>query len=394
MRTAWILFIAASKMFLRNKQVFIFTLFMPAIIMSIFGFIGFDQVPKVEMGIVIDKPNKPTQEFVDQLKKIDAFNISQGDLNSEKDSLQKGDRALVVQIPNELIFDYEAWQNEQIKNLPQQQAYSAAAANTITQMPPPNINKQTVNIFTNISQAQYAQSGIIAISQMLDKINLKMSQAPELFEIKTETINAKNVKYLDFLLPGIICMSVMQMAVFSVAFLFASYREKGVLKRLLATPMKPWQFVTANVLTRLIVSLIQTGILVALGVYLLKANVVGSYWLILLISILGSIMFLGLGFVISGLSKTVETVPVIANIVVFPMLFLSGIFFPTSGMPDWMQNIVQYLPLTYFAHAMREVMANGVSLKAIATDLYWMTGWSILLVILANFTFSFADKKN
>lgn len=371
MNTTFTLTRSSIKMFLRNKQSLFFTLFMPVMIMVIFGFIGFDNVPKIDMGIVANNPNQPTQQFIDQLKQISAFHVTTGTLDNERNALQKGERAIVIEIPDNLIPSLAAGQGQ----------------------PAPQLTKQTITVLQNVGQQQQAQTATTILSQMLDKTTLAISQAPDLFEIKTEDINARNVKYIDFLLPGILAMAIMQMSVFSVAFVFADYKEKGILRRLLATPMKPYQFVTANVITRLLIALAQTAILIALGVLLLKAHVIGSYFLILLIAILGGIMFLGLGFTISGIAKTVDSVPAIANLIVFPMLFLSGIFFPTSAMPNWLQHVVQYLPLTYFANAMREVMANGAGLLDIWKDLVWMGGWSVMLITLAIFTFGFEQKR-
>lgn len=231
------------------------------------------------------------------------------------------------------------------------------------------------------------------LTQVLDKTTLAIAQAPQLFEITTESVNAKKSKYIDFLLPGLVAMSIMQMAVFSVAFVFADYKEKGILKRLLATPLKPYQFVTANVATRLLIALIQSAILLGIGVLLFQSHIYGAWWLILLVAILGGVMFLGLGFTISGMAKTVEAVPALANLFVFPMLFLSGVFFPLNAMPAWLIKIVNFLPLTHFAHAMREVVGNGASIATISTDIYWMLGWSVVLVWLANLTFGFEEKR-
>jgi len=380
MNTTFTLTKSAIKMFLRNKQSLFFTLFMPVMIMVIFGFIGFDRVPKIDMGIVANNPSQPTQQFIDQLKQISAFQVTTGTLDNERNALQKGERAVVIEIPDNLIPDLVVGQGQPAPSAAQKQVA-------------PQLTKQTIAVLQNIGQQQQAQTATTILSQMLDKTTLAISQAPDLFEIKTEAINARNVKYIDFLLPGILAMAIMQMSVFSVAFVFADYKEKGILRRLIATPMKPYQFVTANVITRLLIALAQTAILIALGVLLLKAHVIGSYFLILLIAILGGIMFLGLGFTISGIAKTVDSVPAIANLIVFPMLFLSGIFFPTNAMPNWLQHVVQYLPLTYFANAMREVMANGAVFLDIWKDLAWMGGWVVVLITLAIFTFGFEQKR-
>lgn len=357
--------IAALKMFIRNRQALFFTLFMPFIFIGIFGLIGFDRVPTIDIGVVTSQPDEPTKQFVESLKKISAFKITTGSEADERAELNKGERAIVMILPDHLF-------------------------------PAPGTkptNPQTITLLKNVSQEQQAQTGIAVVTQLFDKTTLQVVGAPELFKLDVKDINAKKVKYIDFLLPGIVAMSIMQMAVFSVAFVFTDYKEKGILKRLLATPMKPYQFVTANVITRLLVALAQTIILLIFGSLVFHSTIYGAWWLILLVAILGGLMFLGLGFTISGLAKTVDAVPAIANLIIFPMLFLSGIFFPISSMPEWLQSIVSYLPLAPFAHAMREVVANGAGIGAIAHDLYWVGGWAVVLVFTAILTFGFEEKR-
>lgn len=356
--------ISALKMFVRNRQALFFTLIMPFFFIGIFGLIGFDRVPKIDVGVVTVQPDEPTTQFIDSLSQVPAFEIKRGTEAAEREALTKGDRAVVMTLPDHL--------------------FPPAGG-------PPNA--QTITILKNTSQEQQAQTAISIISQFLDKTTLQLARAPELFKLEVKDISAKQQKYIDFLLPGIVAMSIMQMAVFSVAFVFTDYKEKGILKRLLATPMKPYQFVTANVITRILMALFQTVALLGIGALVFKSHIYGDWWLILLIALLGGIIFLGLGFTISGISKTVDSVPAIANIVIFPMLFLSGVFFPTSSMPEWLQQVVQYLPLAPFAHGLREVVANGATLSMVSTDIFWMLGWAAALVTTAIFTFGFEEKR-
>lgn len=367
MNTTAYLTVSSLKMFIRNKQAVFFTLFVPIIIMSVFGVIGFDRVPKINVGIVVSSPTPATQEFITRLKDVSAFEVAEGSAESEQEALSKGDRAVVLMIPDSLIPTPDR-------------------AGAIPE-------KQTIRALTNVGEQQQAQTAMTILSQLLDKTTLAIAQAPALFEIQTEEVNARNVRYIDFLLPGIVALAVMQMSTFSVAFVFVDYKEKGILKRLLATPMKPYQFITANIVTRLIAALAQTIILIALGILIFKSQVIGSYPLMLLIAALGGMMFLGLGFTISGIAKTVDAVPAIANLIVFPMMFLGGVFFPTDSMPDWLQRVVQYLPLTYFSHALREVMARGSTITQIAPDIYAMIAWAVALLVLANISFSFEEKR-
>ncbi len=357
---------ASLKMFVRNKQALFFTLFMPFIFIGIFGLIGFDKPQQIDLGIVTDKPAAATAAFVESINNIEAFHVHTGTEADERAALQKGDRAVVLLVPNDLFPDPAA------KTAP---------------------SAKDVSILKNVAYEQQAQTAITILTQLFDKTTLQVAQAPTLFNLQVQDINAKKVRYIDFLLPGIVAMSIMQMAVFSVAFLFTDYKEKGILKRLLATPMKPQDFVVSQVITRLIVAVVQSGVLLLVGALIFKSHIYGNPLLILLTVLLGGIMFLGLGFTISGLSKTVDAVPAIANIIIFPMLFLSGIFFPTSSMPGWLQSVVTYLPLQPFAHALREIVGNGAGFNVIKGDLAWVTGWAVVLVFLAIFTFRFEEKR-
>ncbi|MEK7637130.1 MAG: ABC transporter permease [Patescibacteria group bacterium] len=385
MNTTLTLTRSAIKMFVRNRQSLFFTLFMPLMIMVIFGFVGLDKTPKISLGIVVDQPTAATQQFINDLKKFEAFDVTQGSENAERVALKKGERVAVIIMPSD-FFPNPA---DLVISPP-----PAGGKNTAPLQPSySKLKPKTLVMLENVAQQQFAKTAESIIRQMLDKTTLGIVQAPTFFEVQAENVSVKSTKYIDFLVPGILGMALMQMAVFSVAFVFADYKEKGILKRLLATPMKPQQFVTAQVITRLIVALAQSAILLAVGVWLLHTHVYGSLWLVALIAIVGSVMFLGLGFTISGLANTVDSVPAIANLIVFPMLFLGGTFFPISGMPQIMQSIVTYLPLQYLTHSLREVMANGAGLNAIAHDIYWMLGWAVIMVTLAMFTFRFEERR-
>ena len=359
MRTLGILTWSAIKMFVRNRQALFFTFFFPLFLMTVLGLINFDKPVKMDVGLVLTgPPNSGTTGFVEAVKQVPFFNVHEGIENDERQALVDDKRAVVFIIPFNLL-------------------------------PGP----AQIAAITNAGQAQSAAAALNVVSGMLDKTALQATGGSNLFSLKTEEVNTHHLKYIDFLLPGLIALSVMQMSVFSTAFLFTTYKEKGVLKRLVATPMLPSTFVASNVITRLIVSLIQTTVFISLGVFAFHAHVVGSYVLMFLIAVLGSIMFLGLGFTISGLATSVEAVPAIANLMVFPMLFLGGTFFPIESFPHWLGSIAKFLPLTFFADAMRQVMTKGATFGQISHDIWWMLGWAIVMVVLANITFGFEEKR-
>ncbi len=351
MYTTYKLTIAAIKMLTRNRQAFFFTLVMPVFIMLIFGYIGFDRPQLIDVGVSSEKPTPQTAALAEQIKKFPNLTIHEGTLADEQEQLNQGNRAAVLDFSGSSIVAY-----------------------------------------TNASKPE-SQAVVSILNQFISSATLQSAHVTPLVKVESHEVNAHNLRYIEFLLPGILALSIMQMSVFSVSFMFTQYKQNGVLKRLLATPMKPIQFVAANAITRLMVSVVQAVIFIVMGILLFHIHVVGSYALLLLCVILGASMFLGLGFTISGLAKTVDVVPVFANIIVFPMMFLGGTFFAISNMPGWLQVVAKLLPLTYFADSLREIMTKGAGLATLWPDLLGMAVWGVILITLATVTFRFQERE-
>jgi ABC-2 type transport system permease protein len=364
MYCTYILTIASMKMFLRNRQALFFSLFMPLIILFIFGSIDFDNPGRMQIGLVTHSPTIPTAQFVKQIRSVKTLSIHVGTLDSELAELSSGNRTAVIDVPDDLLSHINSPQPRQL------------------------------SVYVNAGRPLEAQIALAFLNQLADHVSLVVAGAPVLFTIKQQSVTAHNFRYIEFLLPGVIAMAVMQMSVFSVAFVFTRYKEQGILKRLLATPMRPTEFVIANIITRLFMAVAQSSLFIALGIAGFHIHIAGSFWLLALCVILGGLMFLGLGFTISGLSKTIETAPLLANIVVFPMLFMGNVFFSVSNMPPWLRTFASYLPLTFFASAMRGVMTNGAGPSEIHRELIGMFVWATILIALAIFSFRFQEKDS
>ncbi len=355
---------ACMKMFLRNRQALFFSLFMPVTILFIFGSINFDRPPMLQIGLVVHAPSPQTAKIVERLRSADALTTDVGTLDEELKELESGNRTAVLDIPDDLFSRGSQSDPKQIA------------------------------VYLNEGRPIEGQMAVSMLNQFADRAILSAMQVPPLFSIKEQAVKARNHHYIDFLLPGVIAMSIMQMSVFSVAFGFVRYKEQGVLKRLLATPMRPYQFVMANIITRLCVAVAQAFLFIFLGFAYFHVPIAGAYWLLALCVVLGSLMFLGLGFTVSGFSKNIETVPVLANIVIFPMLFLGNVFFAASSMPVWLRAISDYLPLTFLSSSMRRVMTDGAGPLGIQRDLIGMVLWAAVLNGLAIATFRFQERES
>jgi ABC-2 type transport system permease protein len=359
----YVLTIASLKMFLRNRQATFFTIIFPLIILLIFGSMKFDGPMKLQLGLVTHQPDAATTQFIGEIRSFKVFSIHNGALSDELAALKSGDRAVVLDVPDDLM--------------------TPGASN----------DPKTLTAYTNTAQSNTSQAVLSILNQLIDKMSLAAANAQSLVVIQPKSIDVHEVRYIDFLLPGIIAMAVMQMSVFSVAHVFAHYKERGVLKRLLATPMRPVQFVTANIITRLFVALVQTSLFLGIGFQMFHVHVTGAYWLLALCIVLGGTMFLGLGFTISGIARTNESVPVIANLIVMPMLFLGNVFFSASSMPAWVASLAKFLPLTCFATPLRAVVTDGAGLSTVLPNLLGMVIWCAILITLATITFSFQERQ-
>jgi ABC-2 type transport system permease protein len=368
MFTTWKLTVASIKMFVRNKQALFFTFFTPLLIMVIFGSIGFGN-SKINVGVAFQGAiNAPTQQFLSELRTISAFNIINGSPAEEQKALLNGDRSIVIDLTNNPFSANPLFINQRTPQT------------------------GTLMIQSNAGDAE-APAAVSIIEQVIDNVTIAKAHAPAVVNLSVTDVNSTNLKYIDFLLPGLVALSIMQLGVFSVAFVFVDYKEKGILKRVLATPVKPYQFVTANIITRLIVGVFQAAVFIAIGVIFFKVHIVGNYLLILLVVIIECIAFLCLGFTVSALSKTADSVPAIANLVVFPMLFLGGTFFSIDAMPAWLQAIARVLPLTYFSDALRAIMTKGSGFTDLYGDFIWMIVWAVIFTFIAIFSFRFDDAR-
>ena len=174
----------------------------------------------------------------------------------------------------------------------------------------------------------------------------------------------------------------MQLGLFSVAFGFVQLKRTGALRRLFATPTSPSYFLSAQVTSRLIIGEAQVLILLGVGLWF-GLQLVGSVALLLAVAALGSCIFLAMGFGIAAGAKNEDQAAPVANLISLPMTFLSGVFFPREAMPDVLQRITDFLPLTYLANALRAITNDGAGVADISQDLLGMAVWAVISFFIA-----------
>ena len=213
-------------------------------------------------------------------------------------------------------------------------------------------------VYTDPTQQAQTASAIQLVQGVLAGVNQRISGQPPLVGFATQTLQTQNLSFISYLVPSILGMALMQLGLFSAIPLVAD-REKLILKRLSATPLRRWQLVGSNVLMRLLIAVVQTVIIIAVGSRLYGVQISGNIVLLAALVVLGSMAFIALGYVIASFARTEEAANGMTSVVQFPLMFLSGTFFPIDEMPDFLKAIARALPLTYLSDALRQVMVDG-----------------------------------
>ncbi|RYZ20796.1 MAG: ABC transporter permease [Chitinophagaceae bacterium] len=205
---------------------------------------------------------------------------------------------------------------------------------------------------------------------------------PRFAVIRQQLMPGREYKSIDFLLPGMIGFSLVGSAVFTVAFLFFSLRETLVLKRLYATPIRRSYIILGESLARVVFQLLVVALLLVFGRFAYGFTLAHgplTFLAILVLSLLALLVFMGFGFFISSIAKNQNVIPIYANLFIFPQYFLSGTFFPKEALPEFLQGIVRFLPLTAYNDALRRVSFEGAGLTACWPELAILAAWGVLV---------------
>ena len=204
---------------------------------------------------------------------------------------------------------------------------------------------------------------------------------------RREPVSGAALRYVDWLFPGILGMNMMFSCLFGVGYVVLRYRKSGFLKRLYATPLTAFEFLSAQVLSRLGLILFVTAILyVGIGAIIGFRNA-GSTLLLLLLAVIGALSMIALGVTIAARFASEELVGGLLNLLTWPMMLLSGIWFSLEGSPRWVQWVAHVFPLTHVLDAARAVMLDGAGLAQIAPHLLFLAATALGFLAFGAWSF-------
>jgi ABC-2 type transport system permease protein len=202
-----------------------------------------------------------------------------------------------------------------------------------------------------------------------------------------QSAEVNQVTEMDYMLPSMIAYIILFSGVNYVAIGLVEKRVTQVLRRFRATPVRSSTILAAQVVGGGLTVLLQILVLVALGVWVFGAKNYGSWLLLIPPIVLGTASFVGIGFLITSVSRTSEAARALAAMITFPLMFLSGLFFPISSLPTVVQDIARVLPLAWASDALHQVMNDGAGFSAITTDCLVMAAWAVVTISVAAWRF-------
>jgi len=226
-----------------------------------------------------------------------------------------------------------------------------------------------------------AEQNVRGLSEVVDESNSLAIVKP--YSVQTEGAVAGEFSYFDFMAPGLMAMTVMMSVMTGLPAAISHEREVGTLDGMMVAPINRLAIILGKTLAQTARGLLQGILILILAVVLFGVTIHGNVLLIFALLLLGVFSFVGLGVVITSFAKDQETAMMVMMTLMFPMMFLSGVFFPIQQMPWYMQGISKVLPLTYLATALRKVMVSGAWVSMITTELAVMIGFGVVMTTIA-----------
>jgi ABC-2 type transport system permease protein len=363
---------------------------MPLFMMGMVGFIfpsnsGISHVPVALANLDAAQGNTSlSTKFVAQLEAMNnetgMMDLSTvGSAADVKSNIQNGQQSAGIIIGNNFTSNLKTG--------------NQAEVTIVTDQSSPQTASLVQSVLTKVIEQMGTQTATYGLNQTYKTpLNYSLAQIVP-YNVQTTGIVPGQTNYFQFVAPGIMAMVVMMSIMTGLPHAISYEREIGTLDGMLAAPVHRMSILGGKVIAQTTRGMLQGIMILVLSIVLFGVVVQGSIALVLGLLLLSVFSLVGLGILITSFASTEETATMIMMTLTFPMMFLSGVFFPLQQMPQFMQVIAQFLPLTYAVSALRRVVVLGAGVPAISTDIIILFGFGIVLLSVALFSFERAMKR-
>lgn len=346
------------KRLFRDKVGIFFVFLFPLIFLFVFGSIfGGDNNMSFRVGLLNQSESEFATQFEQQLNDNETFNIDEEVTSQElaNEKMSRGQLDALIILP-------------------------AGFGDTSEDLTYPSGEAQVLYNQNNESAGSTLGSILDGIFR---DINAELVPTVEPFSVNTEPTGISGLSQFDYTFSGILGFTLLSLGVFGPTSVFPRLKQRGVLRRYSTTTLKVWQYFIGNVISNAFIGLLSAGVMFAAALTIFNLNMRGSYLNMLVIIVLGVIMLFGIGLAIGGWAKNENQAAPLAQIATLPMMFLSGVFFPTFLMPELLQNITKFIPLTPIIDSIRLILTENASLLDLGSQLAVILGWTVIIYIVA-----------
>lgn len=339
------------KRYFRDKLAIFFTVLFPLIFLFIFGSFSKSSDISFHIGLINQGTTNYAQQVGKSIEDEKVFKIDQ-EVDSVETAKKKMSRS---EIDAAIIIPKDFGEN----------------------------NQGAVNILYSPNNEQALQALVPVLQGQLEAINSKLVVTKTPFTVTSVSTNQNGLTRFDYTISGIIGFAIVGLGIFGPVNYFPEMKKQGILRRLHTTPIRVWQYFISNVLSNSVVGLFSIAIMVAVAYGVFDFRIQGSFLELALFIVLGIFCIFGIGLAIGGWAKNENQAAPLANIIVFPMIFLSGTFFPRFSMPEWLQSVSAYLPLTPIIDGIRMIATEGKHLWEIGPQLGLIAVWTVIIYVIA-----------
>ncbi len=365
--------------FFRDRVMLISFVIMPIFMMVMMGYIFPSQnaLKNLPLGVLNEDEGQMGSQVVEVLRQMKMSEEKTFDLMALKSVAEAKDRIEAQTINGALVIPRDF--SEAVRGGRQ------TSITLITDQSNPQVSSMLTGALGQIVDAMATQAGEETVRDLLPStspgIDPKAIVKP--FILKIEGIVPGEPNYFEFMAPGIMAMVVMMAVMMGLGGAIAREKELGTLDGILAAPIARISIILGKTFSQTVRGLLQGALVLILAMLFFGVTVHGSLVLVALMLILGIFSFIGLGILISAAVSAQETAMTIMMTLTFPMLFLSGAFFPIQQMPGFMQAVSKVLPMTYAVQALRKVIVLGAGVSAVSTDIIVLAAFGAVMLIIA-----------
>ena len=366
LNTVWVFFAINMKRLFRDRLALFFTFLFPLIFLFVFG--GLNSGNKsVNFNVAVINESKTafSRQFVGQLEKQKALKVDKKVTTFEaaNEKMSRGELDATIELPSDFgqVTNFTGSDGKLLPGIPAGQAVVHYTQN----------NQSAAQTLTTVLQSE------------MQNLNTKFVKTVTPLTVTSKQNNERALSQFDYTFTGLLGFAILGAGLFGPVNVFPELKKMGILRRLHTTPLRVWQYFLSIMFGNAVAGLMSLAVMFAVAIAVFDLKVVGNFLELGLFLMFSIIVILGIGLAVGGWAKNERQAAPLVNIIAFPMMFLSGTFFPRYIMPEWLQNVTTFMPLTPVIDGARLIATEGQHLWQIGSQLGVMVAWVAVVYFIA-----------